>query len=206
MEMEHPTGPPAPTLREQEAHHALARQMALCETGRHGEAVAHENLTFCAVCGREVAGTGQPAPGPPAPSLARHSEAREVMRHRLEHVESVIGHARAEIRRWSELIADAYELKARIRLGPPAEHQLTSALKSGSLGDMTQTAKLSEAAQTALINVGTNRQGALVDSMTYSQILGELFGAGLIGSDNGLTRKGTIARQAVLSARLDAAF
>jgi hypothetical protein len=63
---------------------------------------------------------------------------------------------------------------------------------------------LSEAAKQALINVGTNRQGARVEG-NFSA-LAELFRAGLIGHEDGLTRKGTIERERLQAAALDAAF
>lgn len=55
---------------------------------------------------------------------------------------------------------------------------------------MTQ---ISQAAKDALINAGTNRQGAKVQGS--AEALAELAVAGLIGPEHGLTRKGTIARE-----------
>lgn len=67
---------------------------------------------------------------------------------------------------------------------------------------------LSEAAKTALINVGTNRQGAQADYFTNNvDALFELAEAGLISkSGYGLTRRGGIERQRLLSAQLDSLF
>lgn len=64
--------------------------------------------------------------------------------------------------------------------------------------------QMSEAAKRALINVGTNRQGARVSATPA--VRRELLLAGLIGDLDGLTRKGSIKRESVLSAALDAAF
>lgn len=64
--------------------------------------------------------------------------------------------------------------------------------------------QMSEAAKRALINVGTNRQGARVPATPA--VRRELLLAGLIGDLDGLTRKGSIKRESVLSAALDAAF
>lgn len=68
------------------------------------------------------------------------------------------------------------------------------------------TAELSAEAKTALINVGTSRQGAVVPQATSARVLFELRAMNMIGQDNGLTRFGTIARQRAVSAALDAAF
>lgn len=62
--------------------------------------------------------------------------------------------------------------------------------------------QMSEAAKTALLNAGTNRQGAKVIGGTAA--VQELVNAGLIGEGRGLTRKGTIARQRVQDAAMDA--
>lgn len=64
--------------------------------------------------------------------------------------------------------------------------------------------KLSDAATTALVNTGTNRQGEVVQGS--AAVLDELFGAGLVGQGNGLTRRGTIARERLATAALEAAF
>lgn len=63
---------------------------------------------------------------------------------------------------------------------------------------------LSEQATQALISVGTNRQGAVVYASVAANI--ELLALGLVGDGNGLTRKGTIARQKIMDAALDKAF
>jgi hypothetical protein len=67
---------------------------------------------------------------------------------------------------------------------------------------MTQ---MSEAAKKALINVGTNRQGATVDDVALN-VWYEMYSAGLIGVGGGLTRKGTIVRERLMSAELEKAF
>lgn len=68
--------------------------------------------------------------------------------------------------------------------------------------------ELTQQAQTALINVGTNRQGATIPTTTPIEAQGELWVAGLIGRGNpgGLTRKGTIVRQRLVDTRLEEAF
>lgn len=63
---------------------------------------------------------------------------------------------------------------------------------------------LSEAARVALVNAGTNRQGAVVQALPG--VLAELEVAGMIGVKDGLTRSGTIARERIVTAMLDAAF
>lgn len=63
---------------------------------------------------------------------------------------------------------------------------------------------MSEAATEALINAGTNRQGALVRCDAATQW--ELQDAGLIGPEYGLTRKGSIARERAVNEALDKAF
>lgn len=65
--------------------------------------------------------------------------------------------------------------------------------------------QITEDMKTALINAGTNRQGAKVwagNSLTMAR----LAGAGLIGKDCGLTRKGTIARERAVNEAQAAAF
>lgn len=64
--------------------------------------------------------------------------------------------------------------------------------------------QMSEAAEKALINVGTNRQGAVVSAPMMVQW--ELENAGIIGRGTGLTRKGTIERERIMNAELDRAF
>lgn len=63
---------------------------------------------------------------------------------------------------------------------------------------------MSEAATTALINAGTNRQGAKVQGAP--EALAELTASGLIGPERGLTRKGTIARERAENAAFAKAF
>lgn len=71
---------------------------------------------------------------------------------------------------------------------------------------MTNTMALSTGAADALVAVGTNRQGATVSDRTPANVVDELFGAGLIGVGNGLTRRGTIERERIVRAQLDALF
>jgi hypothetical protein len=69
----------------------------------------------------------------------------------------------------------------------------------------TQTIEtLSERAKSALLAAKSNRQGEVTGAV--GPTMRELFDAGLIGEDGGLTRKGTIVREKLLSAALDAAF
>lgn len=63
--------------------------------------------------------------------------------------------------------------------------------------------KLSEAAKSALINT-TGRQGAEVKADVL--VISELAQADLIGPENGLTRKGTIARERAVRQAEDLAF
>jgi hypothetical protein len=65
---------------------------------------------------------------------------------------------------------------------------------------------LSKEAAEALFNVGTNRQGATIAHNTPAVVVAELRTAGLIGFNLGLTRRGTIARERISNALLDAAF
>lgn len=67
------------------------------------------------------------------------------------------------------------------------------------------TMNLSEAAKTALINAGSNAQGTKVCANTR-EVVAELKDAGLIGIQGGLTRKGTIAREKLVNAKLDEMF
>lgn len=63
---------------------------------------------------------------------------------------------------------------------------------------------MSEVAKVALINAASNRQGAKVTADPV--VVTELFDLGLVGIGDGLTRKGTIARERLVTAVLDAAF
>lgn len=65
---------------------------------------------------------------------------------------------------------------------------------------------LSRAAEKALIDVGTNRQGARVDRRTPESALIELVNAGLIGPAYGLTRTGTIRRERLMNRLMDEMF
>jgi hypothetical protein len=64
--------------------------------------------------------------------------------------------------------------------------------------------KMSKQATAALINAGTNRQGAAIKADDAT--LAELVKLNLIGPERGLTRKGTIERERAMNAALDAAF
>lgn len=67
------------------------------------------------------------------------------------------------------------------------------------------TAKLSEAAKTALINT-TARQGAPVPLGGSWDLANELSAEGLIGEEGGITRLGLVSRQAIVNAKLDELF
>lgn len=64
--------------------------------------------------------------------------------------------------------------------------------------------QISQGAKQALINAGTNRQGARVAASL--EIKWELEAAGLIGRGTGLTRKGSIVREQTVAEALDRAF
>lgn len=57
---------------------------------------------------------------------------------------------------------------------------------------------MSELAATTLMSTGTNRQGATPAPLTPTEVLEELRYSGYIGAGNGLTRKGTIARERLI--------
>lgn len=65
---------------------------------------------------------------------------------------------------------------------------------------------MSEVARTALVNVGTNRQGATPPPATPTEALHELAKLGILGRGNGLTRRGTIKRQQLMDDLLADAF
>lgn len=65
---------------------------------------------------------------------------------------------------------------------------------------------MSEAARTALINIGTRRQGATVAPNVDRDALAELEWLGYVGPKGGLTRKGSIKRELLVEADLDALF
>jgi hypothetical protein len=62
---------------------------------------------------------------------------------------------------------------------------------------------MSTAARAALINVGTNRQGATPPPATPAAVLHELATLKLIGRGNGLTRRGTIKRELIVNELMD---
>lgn len=66
------------------------------------------------------------------------------------------------------------------------------------------TANLSPAAKSALINVGTSRQGALIGGTVKLSVIQELVNAGMIGPQRGLTRAGSIARDRAVNEALNA--
>ena len=66
--------------------------------------------------------------------------------------------------------------------------------------------QLTEDARQALLSTDTNRQGATPRGRVAEDTLKELKLAGLLGRGGGLTRRGTIVRQRLMDARLDAAF
>lgn len=68
------------------------------------------------------------------------------------------------------------------------------------------TENLSAEAKTALVDVGTNRRGATISNRTPAAVVDELHQAGLIGGGLGLTRRGTIARDRLMTAALADAF
>lgn len=65
---------------------------------------------------------------------------------------------------------------------------------------------MSEAARTALMNIGSYRQGATVPPLTTDETRQELKELGYLGKSGGLTRKGSIKRQQLLDAEMDALF
>lgn len=64
------------------------------------------------------------------------------------------------------------------------------------------TMNLSEAAKTALINAEHAGQGAKVAEGAFD----ELYAEGFVGGLGGLTRKGTIAREKLVNAKLEEMF
>lgn len=62
------------------------------------------------------------------------------------------------------------------------------------------------AARTALIDIGTSRQGALPRAGVTGAQMAEMSRLGLIGPQGGLTRKGSIMRDRLIEAALDEAF
>lgn len=63
---------------------------------------------------------------------------------------------------------------------------------------------MSEAAQSALVNAKSSKQGTPTGA--HGSARQELSDLGIIGKDGGLTRKGSIVREALIEVRLDAAF
>jgi hypothetical protein len=67
--------------------------------------------------------------------------------------------------------------------------------------------ELSDRARIALVNTGTNREGARVPvTPGESMVWAELTEAGLIGAGGGLTRKGSIARERYTDRLMDSVF
>lgn len=65
---------------------------------------------------------------------------------------------------------------------------------------------MSDNARAALINIGTNRQGSTPPPATPANVLSELHNLGLIGKNNGLTRKGSVKRELIYAELLDTTF
>jgi len=63
---------------------------------------------------------------------------------------------------------------------------------------------LTAAAQQALINASSSRQGTKVTADAV--VITELFDQGLVGLNDGLSTRGTIVRDRLVSAALEAAF
>lgn len=66
--------------------------------------------------------------------------------------------------------------------------------------------KLSREALTALMNVGTSRQGSAVPVARGGELFNELKAAGMIRNGGGLTRAGSIARERHANQLLDELF
>lgn len=62
------------------------------------------------------------------------------------------------------------------------------------------------AARTALLNIGTNRQGSTCAPITPATVIRELIALRILGPAGGLTRRGSILRQDILDAQMDAMF
>ena len=68
----------------------------------------------------------------------------------------------------------------------------------------TTVAELSDRARIALVNTGTNREGARVPvTPSESMVWAELTGAGFVGLTGGLTRAGSIARERYMNQLMD---
>lgn len=65
---------------------------------------------------------------------------------------------------------------------------------------------MTAAARAALINIGTNRQGATPPPSTPVEVLHELTKLGILGRGNGLTRRGTIKRQQLMDDVMNETF
>jgi hypothetical protein len=73
--------------------------------------------------------------------------------------------------------------------------------------EASEVAALSDRARAALMNTGTNREGARVPvSRNESMLWAELTEAGLIGPGGGLTRAGSIARERHTNRVMDELF
>lgn len=66
--------------------------------------------------------------------------------------------------------------------------------------------QLSDMAKTALLDLGTDRQGTLPAPGTPPAAITELCAAGLMGEKTGLTRAGSIARQRISEQMMEAMF
>jgi hypothetical protein len=65
---------------------------------------------------------------------------------------------------------------------------------------------LSEAARSALMAFRSSRVGELIPAGTSGMVSAELLEGGFVGRDSGLTRAGSMGRDALLADALDKAF
>jgi hypothetical protein len=66
--------------------------------------------------------------------------------------------------------------------------------------------KMSTAARTALMNIGTMRQGSTCGPATPSAVVAELKSLGYLGAGGGLTRKGSIKRELIAEEQYEGMF
>lgn len=65
---------------------------------------------------------------------------------------------------------------------------------------------MSTAARTALMNIGTMRQGSTCGPAAPSAVISELKSLGFLGDGGGLTRKGSIKRQRIADEQFEEMF
>jgi hypothetical protein len=65
---------------------------------------------------------------------------------------------------------------------------------------------MSTAARTALMNIGTMRQGSTCGPATPREVIAELKSLGYLGAGGGLTRKGSIQRQRIADQQFEEMF